>query len=556
MMSAHQTSGQSQNEPKKKWAMIADLSRCVGCQTCTSACKHSNDTTPGVQWRKVLDFEVGEFPEVSRAFVPVGCMHCEDPPCLDVCPSTATRKRADGIVTIDYDICIGCSYCAVACPYQARWRVDKPKAAFCGKAMRHEVTNDAPERRGVAQKCTFCVDRIDYGLENGLVPGLDHQATPACVNSCIADALHFGDINDPASNVSTLLEENKSFVMHEDIGTGPNFHYLWDRGPDDGSAKKRPEMVAEPVGLDDLSPQLQTSWDWRAAANFICGGTGTGLFALSALATTFVAPEIISPFSPPAYLALTGIGLLSLALVGFGLFCVWLEIGRPLRFLNVFRHVRLSWMTREAMVGVALMGTALVAIITSSSVIWSIAGLIGLAFLYCQGRILMAAKGIAAWRQKEIVELIIATGLTEGLGAFGAIGALLVMSESGIKLPLLEVAGIGLSAMLVLRYLAWHRYRTALGKAGAPTKTFAALDSGIFNLTLKSQIGVLIVALGAIALPALLIPAGILALLSGWVFKATLITRAAYNQGFALNRLPVRGSGKSAEGIQPGWTRS
>ena len=107
-----------------RWAMIADLRRCVGCQTCTAACKQANGTPPGVQWRRVLDLEVGEYPEVKRAFVPVGCMHCDDPPCMHVCPSTATRKRSDGIVTIDPELCIGCAYCAVACPYEARYKVD------------------------------------------------------------------------------------------------------------------------------------------------------------------------------------------------------------------------------------------------------------------------------------------------------------------------------------------------------------------------------------------------------------------------------------------------
>ena len=106
-----------------RWAMLADLERCVGCQTCTAACRHANATSPAVQWRKVLDIEAGSFPNVNRTFVPVGCQHCADPPCMHVCPSTATRQRADGIVTIDYDICIGCAYCDVACPYQARFLV-------------------------------------------------------------------------------------------------------------------------------------------------------------------------------------------------------------------------------------------------------------------------------------------------------------------------------------------------------------------------------------------------------------------------------------------------
>ena len=211
-----------------RWAMIADLRRCVGCQTCTAACKQANATPPGVQWRRVLDMEVGEYPEVKRAFVPVGCMHCEDPPCMHVCPTTATRKRPDGIVTIDYDLCIGCAYCAVACPYQARYKTDVAVYAY-GEATEAEEKRFDARRLGVATKCTFCVDRIDSGLATNLTPGIDPEATPACVNSCIAGALHFGDVEDPDSNVAQLLAENQHFRMHEELGTGPGFYYLWDK---------------------------------------------------------------------------------------------------------------------------------------------------------------------------------------------------------------------------------------------------------------------------------------------------------------------------------------
>ena len=211
-----------------RWVMVADLRRCVGCQTCTAACKHANATPPDVQWRRVLDMEVGEYPAVKRVFVPVGCMHCADPPCMHVCPSTATRKRADGIVTIDYELCIGCSYCAVACPYQARYRTDTAEFAY-GKAMPSEAIRHDEKRLGVATKCTFCADRVDAGLAQGLKPGVDHEATPACVNSCIAQALHFGDIEDQESNVSQLLAENQFFRMHEELGTEPGFYYLWDK---------------------------------------------------------------------------------------------------------------------------------------------------------------------------------------------------------------------------------------------------------------------------------------------------------------------------------------
>jgi len=210
-----------------RWAMVVDLRRCVGCQTCTAACKQANATPPGVQWRRVLDMEVGEYPQVQRTFVPVGCMHCDEPPCMSVCPSTATRKREDGIVTIDYELCIGCGYCAVACPYQARFKTDRASFAYGDRPTAAEDKAFDGGRLAVATKCTFCVDRIDAGTAKGLQPGIDPEATPACVNSCIAGALHFGDIDDPASNVSHLVAGTAHFRMHEELGTGPRMYYLW-----------------------------------------------------------------------------------------------------------------------------------------------------------------------------------------------------------------------------------------------------------------------------------------------------------------------------------------
>ena len=135
------------------------------------------------------------------------------------------------------------------------------------EALRHD-----DERLAVATKCTFCVDRIDAGLEKGLTPGVDPAATPACVNACIAEALAFGDQDDPHSNVSQLLAENQHFRMHEELGTGPGFHYLWDTQPGGDS-----NMSYGP------NPWQQTNWDWRAAGNFICGGAGSGLIAATAL---------------------------------------------------------------------------------------------------------------------------------------------------------------------------------------------------------------------------------------------------------------------------------
>ncbi len=153
--------------------------------------------------------------------------------------------------------------------------------------MQNEIEREDLRRVGVAQKCTFCSDRIDFGLANGLTPGLDPRATPACVNACIADALHFGDLDDPDSNVSRLLREQQHFRMHEELGTDPGFYYLY------GKADRRSPMHLPALRTRHRPAQLRTRgvepwhqqhWDWKAAGNFICGGAGSGLFIFAAVA--------------------------------------------------------------------------------------------------------------------------------------------------------------------------------------------------------------------------------------------------------------------------------
>lgn len=212
-----------------RYVMVADLRRCIGCQTCTAACKQANSTPPGVQWRRVVDIEVGEYPNVNRVFLPTGCQHCANPPCEEVCPTKATFKKDDGTVQIDYDLCIGCAYCAVACPYDARFKVEKPNYAYGDTPMPHEAMRADEATIGVAQKCTFCNDVVEAGVANGHKAGEHPEATPACVNSCITGALTFGDKEDPDSQVSQLLEKSEHFRMHEELGTDPGFYYIWDK---------------------------------------------------------------------------------------------------------------------------------------------------------------------------------------------------------------------------------------------------------------------------------------------------------------------------------------
>ena len=215
-------SGEGEEGPHK-WVMVIDQSKCVGCGHCTLACRAHNDVPPEISWNRVIQSGTvnGEPVYISRP-----CMQCENAPCIDVCPVKASRHRADGIVEMDYDKCIGCRYCEIACPYGARafnWKTftgPNPAVPAWGQP---EVER---RPRGVVEKCSFCSHRIDRGLANGLTPGVDAAATPACVVACKVGARHFGDLNDPESEVSTLLRANSYYRLREDLGTAPRVYYL------------------------------------------------------------------------------------------------------------------------------------------------------------------------------------------------------------------------------------------------------------------------------------------------------------------------------------------
>jgi Fe-S-cluster-containing dehydrogenase component len=205
------------------WVMVIDQEKCTGCGYCTLACQAHNDTPPEIQWNRVIEAgKMGNEP----VYLSRPCMHCDHAPCVSACPVRASYKRADGIVMMDYDRCIGCRYCEIACPYGARafnWTEfsgDNPAVPEWG-------IPEVPRRpRGVAEKCSFCYHRIDRGLSLGLKPGIDADATPACVVACPVKARVFGDLNDPASNVNQLLANNSYFRLREDMGTDPRVYYL------------------------------------------------------------------------------------------------------------------------------------------------------------------------------------------------------------------------------------------------------------------------------------------------------------------------------------------
>ncbi len=178
----------------KHYVMVIDVRRCYGVQACTVACKAEYKVPLGENRSWVEEIEKGNFPDVSRSFLPRLCNHCDNPPCVSVCPTGATWKREeDGIVVIDPDVCIGCKYCLQACPYDMRF-----------------INKDT----GAAEKCDFCIHRVSQGLE------------PACVEACPSRARIFGDLNDPDSEVYKLIAENPVTTLRPEQGTEPNVYYI------------------------------------------------------------------------------------------------------------------------------------------------------------------------------------------------------------------------------------------------------------------------------------------------------------------------------------------
>lgn len=176
-----------------KYGLLVDLTKCLGCSSCTVTCQAQNQLYDEEHWVRVEISEDGVFPVVTKRFLPVQCMHCDNAPCISVCPTRANYKRADGIVLVNENRCVGCKYCVVACPYQARVFI---------------------EERGVPQKCILCYKRVEKGVQ------------PACVLACPGKARYFGDFDDPSSEVSRLLVQKKALQLRPDLGTGPNIYFV------------------------------------------------------------------------------------------------------------------------------------------------------------------------------------------------------------------------------------------------------------------------------------------------------------------------------------------
>lgn len=263
------------------------------------------------------------------------------------------------------------------------------------------------------------------------------------------------------------------------------------------------------------NPWLQPHWDWRAAANFMCGGAGSGL----------IVAAVLFGRSPLALAA-------GAALVGLGLLAVWFEIGRPARAINVMLNPRTSWMSREALVA-ALLFASVAGALAGFAAAGALAALLALVFVTCQALIIQAARGIPAWREPRIVPLLVLSGLAEGLGLW--------LAAAG---PAPRAAWIVLALLLAARAAAWSAWRRRV--AAAP-RAMARIDGDGQAFGAASMAALAIAAVFAAGMPGgaagalLQLAAGVLAFAGGAWFKFALITRAAFNQGFALPQWPVRG---------------
>jgi Fe-S-cluster-containing dehydrogenase component/formate-dependent nitrite reductase membrane component NrfD len=325
---------------RMQYGFIIDNRKCIGCHACTVACKTENQVPLGVNRTWVKYVEKGRFPNTRRYFQVTRCNHCEEPPCVEICPVSAMFKRKDGIVDFDSDACIGCKACMQACPYDAIY-ID-------------------PERN-TAAKCNYCAHRTEVGLE------------PACVTVCPVQAIIAGDLEEPASNIAQLLERHTVRVRRPEQGTKPKLYYIeaeesaivptaarhepfymWSERNQQvhgGGAEYPPDS---PLLRNDTLAAYDVSharpWGWQVPAYLWTKSIGSAPLALPALAAALGKWPLDATRN--ALLALIALVFTTLTLI----LLVW-DLDRKKRFLRVvLRPQSRSWLARGAFILMAYSG--------------------------------------------------------------------------------------------------------------------------------------------------------------------------------------------------------
>ncbi len=402
------------------YAFVIDNRRCIGCHACSVACKAEHEVPLGVARTWVKYVEKGEFPETRRTFQVTRCNHCDDAPCVEICPTRALYRRHDGIVDFDKDRCIGCKACMQGCPYDALY-ID-------------------PQTE-TAAKCNFCAHKVEVGLE------------PPCVVVCPTQAIIAGDLDDAQSRIRQIQGRIPLQVRKPEKGTRPKVFYIegeagslvpsaapppsdymWSNAPQprvvDAVVPQVPEGAA-PRRTYGVKEQHRNSWGWKVSAY---------LWTKSLAAGAFLVPALLALMDPAWAIPLSALIVAGLALAATGVLLIW-DLRQPTRFLYTLTKPQWrSWLTRGAYViaaysvilvveGVKALGWLpfrIPMLFTALGVLLAVATAVYTAFLFGQ------AKGRDLWQSSLLAPHLLVQALTAGAACFAPGWLLFLIPVNGL----------------------------------------------------------------------------------------------------------------------------
>jgi molybdopterin-containing oxidoreductase family iron-sulfur binding subunit len=457
--------------------MLLDTKTCIGCLACTVACKVEHNNPPAVWMAPVISEEIGSYPEVHRVHLPLMCMQCEDAPCVSACPTGAIRRRPDGIVVIDSDVCCGSGACVVACPHGAL-QLPRTRAYYYDQPTPFERAKGDYFPAGTAQKCDLCADRVDRGL------------VPACVEACPTESRIFGDLDDPASHLSVRLRLEETAELQTGVFSHPTVRYttdgLRDAGVDAGHLR--------------LPYRVQEVWHSYHAGEFTLLGAGGGVAVAHLLSGAANALSTILVDLAALLVALGGLVLLY-------------DLGRPLRFLRALKNQRSSWISRGALGDFIFLLVALALVIGAGSagnaLLSVLLALTALLVMTYPALAMASLRAVPAWSGVIVPLAFLVDGLSLGVGL--ALVTLLGLQGGGPG-DTASYLGGGLVAGALLRAALLHVYRTRLrrlpaSQAAAPSSTRSAwrvsMVVGVLAAVLFALLGLPLVGGLAVAAAAL-----------------------------------------------------